>query len=295
MNGATLIGFGAILMWSLLATFTALSGTMKPFQLNAIAFFIGALPGVVGWILNPQSLNALRQPKSVWLIGICGLFGYHFFYFTSLRSAPPVAAGLINYLWPLLIVLGSALMPGERLRWYHIIGAALGFSGTILIILGKGDFGLKSEYSFGYLMALIGAFTWAAYSLLSRRVAKVSTSIVAAFCLATSALSLICHIVFQEPTIWPQDTIQWAALVGLGLFPVGLAFYCWDYGVKHGNIQLLGVASYAAPILSTLLLIASGVGAPSWQLAVACLLITVGAIIASKDIIGRNLSRRKMG
>jgi len=274
-------------MWAFLATFTAMSGKVPPFQLTTMAFLIAALPGMIGWCRNPETLRVLRQPLPVWLIGVCGLFGYHFFYFTALRNAPEVEASLINYLWPLLIVLGSALMPGERLRWFHIAGALLGFAGTIIIVTGNGGFSLSGQYTFGYLMALGGAFAWAGYSLLSRRVSAVPTSIVAAFCLVTALLSFVCHFLFGEPTIWPQDTRQWLAVAGLGLFPAGLAFYCWDYGVKHGNIQLLGAASYAAPVLSTLVLVASGTASANGRLAIACLFITAGAILAAKNILLR--------
>ena len=127
-------------MWSLLATLTAFSGKVPSLLLTSMTFFIGTIPGVVIWIKHPQTLKDLKQPFIVWVVGIGGLFGYHFLYFTALRNAPPVDAALINYLWPLLIVLGSALMPGEKLRWFHVLGALLGFSGMVLVIAGKGGF-----------------------------------------------------------------------------------------------------------------------------------------------------------
>jgi drug/metabolite transporter (DMT)-like permease len=169
---ATLIGFSAILLWAFLAVFTAASGTMPPFQLTAITFGIGGLAGVALWTVRPQAARALRQPWPVWLIGVGGLFGYHALYFIALRNAPPVEAGLINYLWPLLIVVFSALLPGERLRWYHIAGALLALAGAALVVTGGQGFALKSEYIPGYLCALGAALVWAAYSVLSRRFRK---------------------------------------------------------------------------------------------------------------------------
>ncbi|RYE61696.1 MAG: EamA family transporter, partial [Rhizobiaceae bacterium] len=127
----TLIGFTAILMWSLLALMTAASGKVPPFQMNAMTFAIGSLPGLILFAFRPERIPLLKQPAKVWIIGIGGLFGYHFLYFTALRNAPAVEAGLIAYLWPLLIVVGSALLPGERLRWYHVAGAVAGLCGTI--------------------------------------------------------------------------------------------------------------------------------------------------------------------
>jgi len=120
--------------------------------------------------------------------------------------------------------------------------------------------------------------------VLSRRFGNVSTDVVAGFCLITALLSTICHMVF-ETTVWPVDATQWAAVLGLGLFPVGAAFYTWDYGVKHGDIMVLGAASYASPLLSTLVLVAAGFAAFTWPVFVACLLITLGAVIAAKDML----------
>jgi drug/metabolite transporter (DMT)-like permease len=268
---------------------TAASGTMPPFQLSAITFAIGSLPGILLFIARPERLKELRQPPKVWLAGVGGLFGYHFLYFTALRNAPAVEAGLIAYLWPLLIVVGSALLPGEKLGWHHIVGALCGLAGTALIV-GKNGFAFDPAYSLGYFTAFLCAFTWAAYSLVSRKFEKVSTDVVTGFCLATSALSLLCHLAL-ETTVWPDTTAQWAAVVGLGLLPVGLAFYVWDYGVKNGDIQILGASSYAAPLLSTLILIIFGFGELSVRIGLSCLLITGGAVLAARDMVFRNKER----
>ncbi|MGH6810386.1 MAG: aromatic amino acid exporter YddG [Ensifer adhaerens] len=283
---ATLIGATAILMWSLLALFTAASGKMPPFQLSAICFLIGSLPGLIVLALKPERLALLKQPAKVWITGIAGLFGYHFLYFTALRNAPAVEAGLIAYLWPLLIVVGSALLPGERLRWYHVAGAFAGLMGTIMIVARNGV-AFDDAYLMGYGAALLCAFTWSGYSLLTRRFEAVSTDVVTGFCLATSLLSFVCHLGL-ETTVWPETTFEWLAVVGLGLLPVGAAFYAWDFGVKNGNIQLLGVASYAAPVLSTLILILFGFAEPSWRIAAACLFVTGGAVLAARDMIFRS-------
>ncbi|OLP42854.1 DMT family transporter [Rhizobium oryziradicis] len=282
---ATLIGFSAILMWSFLALLTAASGSMPPFQLSAICFAIGSLPGVITFLVKPARLKLLRQSPKVWIVGIAGLFGYHFLYFTALRNAPAVEAGLIAYLWPLLIVFGSALLPGERLRWYHVVGALAGLCGTVLII-GKNGLSFDPAYSLGYSAAGLCALTWSTYSLATRRFEAVSTDVVTGFCLVTAILSLFCHLGLEQ-TVWPEMASQWLAVVGLGLLPVGLAFYAWDFGVKNGDIQILGAASYAAPLLSTLILIAFGFAEPSLRILAACVLITGGAVLAASGMLRR--------
>ena len=284
MARATLIGFSAVAMWALLALLTDASGAVPPFLLSAITFAIGTCVGLAARLVSPAGERGEKIPWQVWPVGIAGLFGYHFFYFTALRNAPAVEASLIAYLWPLLIVLGSALMPGERLRWHHVAGALLGLAGTVLIVTKGGGVSFDGRYMFGYAMAGTCAFVWSAYSLLSRRFPKVPTSIVTWFCAATSALSLACHFALEE-TVLPQGAGQWLAVLGLGLMPVGAAFYAWDHGVKRGNIQVLGAASYAAPLLSTLVLIAAGFAEPSLGILAACLLITAGAVLAAKSLL----------
>ncbi len=277
---ATSIGSAAILLWSLLALFTAASGAVPPFQLAAMTFLIAGLVGVGSWILRPHGVRALRQSPVVWLLGVGGLFGYHALYFAALRLAPPAEAGLVNYLWPLLIVLFSALLPGERLRTAHVAGALLGFAGVAVLIAGRGTLDARPEHLPGYLAAGACAFVWATYSVLSRRFGEVPTDAVAGFCLATSALSLICHLAF-ETTVWPASATQWLAVLALGLGPVGAAFYVWDIGMKRGDIRFLGVASYAAPVLSTLILVLAGYAEPTLTLALACALIVAGALVAT--------------
>ncbi len=284
-RSATLIGFSAVLMWSLLALLTAASGQVPPFQLIAMAFAIGGLAGLA-WIAWGRRWSDLRQPWPAWLLGVGGLFGYHFFYFSALRSAPAVEAGLIAYLWPLLIVLLSAFLPGERVRWFHIAGAALGLVGTGLIVTRGGGFSIDPQYLPGYAAAFVCAVTWAVYSVVSRSFADVPTGAVAGFCIVTAILSGLAHLGLEK-TVWPADAGEWGAVIGLGLLPVGAAFYVWDYGVKRGDIQMLGASAYAAPILSTAVLILSGFAEASVVIGVAALLIAGGAALASKDLFSR--------
>jgi len=276
---ATSIGFVAVLLWALLALFTAGSAPVPPFLLNALTFAIGGAVGVI-WVLARGRLHVLSQISwKIYAFGTAGLFGYHALYYSALRMAPPAEAGLIAYLWPLLIVLFSGLLPGEQLRFGHIVGALVSFAGAALIVLRNG-FAFDPAITPGLFLAALCALTWSMYSVVSRRLGDTPTEVVAVFCLLTAILSVPAHLLF-ETTVWPETEFGWFSVVALGLGPVGLAFYVWDIGVKRGDIQLLGVASYAAPLLSTLVLIVAGFAGMSWQLLAAAGLITVGAGIAA--------------
>jgi drug/metabolite transporter (DMT)-like permease len=211
------------------------------------------------------------------------LFGYHALYFLALRFAPPAEAGLLNYLWPLLIVLFSSFLPSERLAAHHVIGALAGLAGTVLLLVGGGLSGFAPGQLPGLFAAFVAAFVWASYSVMSRRLKAVPTDAVAGFCLATALLAALMHALLEK-TIWPETSAQWLAIAALGLGPVGAAFYAWDIGMKRGDIRVLGAASYATPLLSTGFLILAGFAKASANIAIAAVLIAGGGLIAAKDM-----------
>lgn len=281
---ATLIGAIAILLWAALALFTTLTPSVPALQLTAMTFTLSAVAAVVIWSARGDGVaKHFRLSPAAWALGVGGLFGYHALYFLALKLAPPLEASLINYLWPLLIVLFSALLPGEKLRWFHLAGAACGLLGTVILIAGKGELGFDWRYAAGYAAAFACAFTWSGYSVLSRRFAAVPTDAVGAFCAATALLSWLGHFAF-ETTGWPADIGEWAAIIALGLGPVGLAFFCWDHGMKRGDVRALGTMAYAAPLLSSLLLIVFGRGTLTLPVLLACGLIVGGAVLGSADL-----------
>jgi drug/metabolite transporter (DMT)-like permease len=283
-RAATLIGLTAILMWSLLAVLTVATGKMPAFQLAAMTFAIGAVAAFTSWIWRPNAFRALRQPPLAWIVGVGGLFGYHALYFLALRFAPPAEAGLLNYLWPLLIVLFSSLLPGERLAPHHIVGASLGLAGTVLLFAGNSGGEFAPGQMPGLIAAFVAAFVWAAYSVMSRKLKSVPTDAVAGFCLVTALLAMAVHGMV-EATVWPETSTQWLAIVALGVGPVGAAFYAWDIGMKRGDIRVLGAASYATPLLSTAFLMIAGFAKPSAAIAIAAVLIAGGGLVAAKDMI----------
>ncbi|HEV2673132.1 MAG TPA: EamA family transporter [Aliidongia sp.] len=285
-NRATAIGGIAILLWASLALLATLVGPIPPFQLVAMSFGIAFAGTVALWLVRGEAIAAhLRQRPVVWLLGIGGLFGYHFLYFVAVGSVPPVEASLLNYLWPLLIVLFSGLVTGERLRWWHVLGALCGLFGVVVLVTR----GFAADLSFGqgamtgYAAALGAAVIWAAYSVVSRTFGEVPTDAVGGFCGATAVLALLCHLVL-EPTVWPTSPLAWGAVLLLGLGPVGGAFFAWDHGVKRGNIRALSGLSYGTALMSTLLLIAARKAEATPAVGIACLAIVGGAVLASRDL-----------
>jgi len=290
MRAATLIGLVAVVLWATLAPLTVLAAGVPPLQLVAMSFTVGTMIGLGYLALKRDARRELRRmtvPAAV--VGVTGLLGFHFFYFLSLSLAPPLEANLVNYLWPLLIVLFSALVShsGDGLKAHHVIGALIAFVGAVLAIT-KGERlpALSSDALAGYGIALLSALTWSTYSVLSRLFAAVPSSAVTLYCAATALAGAMAHLTFEQ-TVWPLSALQWIAAAGLGLGPVGLAFYVWDYGCKHGDLRVLGASAYFAPLLSTVLLVLFGLSEGGAVLWIAAVAITGGAILASKDMLRR--------
>lgn len=278
---ATAIGFFAIVTWATLSLLTAATGATPPFLLTALTFGIGGALGLSVSALGGAGLSGLRQPPLAWAHGVGGLFGYHLLYFTALKLAPPAEAASICYLWPLLVVLFSAALPGGGLSARHLLGAAFGLAGTALLIGGRvGGLGFDPSHAAGYAAALASAVVWGVYSAGSRWFRAVPTGAVAGFCLATSALAALCHLAFEAP-VWPSGAVEWAAVVTLAVGPVGAAFYAWDVGMKYGDVKLLGVAAYLCPMISILLLVAAGYAELNAALVAGCGLIIAGAVVAT--------------
>lgn len=237
---------------------------MPPFLLTGLALVIGSLPA---WPLVRQ----WRVPASTVALGVYGLFGFHFLLFVALRHAPPLEANLVNYLWPLLIVvLAPLLLPGVRLRAVHVLAALAGFAGAVLAIAGGRD--LDGGLAWGYLPALGSAFIWATYSLGTRRVAPFPTAAVGLFGLVSGLLSLACHALL-EPAV-SLSLRDLALVVAMGLGPLGAAFYLWDRALKTGDARRIGILSYLTPLASTLMLsFVSGRPLTVWIAGAAALIV----------------------
>ena len=274
---ATLIGALAILLWSTLAVFTAMSGRVPPFQLVGMTFVIGGLLILTIAAARGQ-LSRIRPTPASFALGLYGPFGDTALYYAAVKTAPAAEANLIHYLWPLLIVLFAALLPGGQLKPRHLVGALIGLAATALLV--SGGLGAGQGLALGHVLAALGAFVWASYSVASRRFAAVPSESLCITMLGCAIPAFACHLAF-ETTLWTLTTVEWAGVLGLGLGSIGLAFVVWDIGMKQGDVALLGVASYAAPVLSTIILVLAGYAPASWLLAVSCVLIVVGAVVAS--------------
>ena len=273
---ANLYALGAIALWASLASLGVSLTHIPPFLLTGIALIIGSVPA---WPFVLRDPSQWRIPARTLALGVYGLFAYHFLLFIALRHAPPVEANLVNYLWPLLIVvLAPVVLPGVALRLPHVLAALLGFGGAAIAIVGGRE--LSGTLAWGYLPALAAAFIWATYSLLTKRVAVFPTTAIGLFGLVSGVLSLLCHALLEPSvSLQPRD---WALLTVLGLGPLGASFFMWDRALKLGDARHIGILSYITPLASTALLLVVSGRPFSWSIALATVMIISAAVMGMR-------------
>ena len=273
------LALGAIALWGTLATLGVALNHVPPFLLTGLALLVGSL---IALPLSGWQLSTWRVPLPTLMLGIYGLFGFHFLLFLALRHAPPVQANLVNYLWPLLmVVLAPVFLPGMALRAVHVGAALLGFAGAAVVILGGVDTGNLGGLEWGYLPALGSAFIWASYSLLTRRVPAFPTAAIGTFALVSGVLSLVCHELLEPATTLSRTDVLLIGVMGLG--PMGAAFFLWDKALKLGDARHIGILSYLTPLASTALLVAFSGKPFTASIALAAVMIVGAAVLGTRE------------
>lgn len=275
---ANLLALGAIALWASLAALGVALSHLPPFLLTGLSLLVGSL---IALPLSRFDWRLWRVPPSTLALGVYGLFGFHFLLFIALRHAPPVQANLVNYLWPLgIVVMAPLFLPGVSLTRRHVLAALMGFSGAALAILGRGGGDAEAVWAWGYVPAAGSAFIWASYSLMTQRVKRFPTAAIGSFALASGLLSLLCHAVL-EPSV-ALSAADWGLVALLGLGPLGGAFFLWDAALKRGDARQIGVLSFLTPLLSTLTLLWVQGEAPSASVGAAAVLIIGAAVMATR-------------
>jgi drug/metabolite transporter (DMT)-like permease len=279
-----LLALAAIGLWASLAVLGLSLQHIPPFLLTGIALLVGSVPA---WPFFKQ----WKVSKGALALGIYGLFGFHFLLFIALRHAPPVEANLVNYLWPLgIVVMAPFFLPGIRLNAIHSIAACAGFTGACIAIAGEnlaknGLQGLLGAgFAWGYLPALGSAFIWASYSLMSKRLANTGrafpTAAIGLFGLVSGVLSLLCHALLEPSTALSGK--DWLLIAVMGLGPLGAAFFLWDAALKKGDARHIGILSYLTPLASTALLLSVSGRPFTWSIGFATLLIVGAAVLGTR-------------
>ncbi len=285
-GSASFLALCAIALWALLAWLGLSLSHVPPFLLTGVGLLVGSLIALpLSWRAGKLDLSSWKMPASSLLLGVYGLFGFHFLLFIALRHAPPVQANLVNYLWPLgMVVMAPLFLPGVKLTATHLLAACFGFAGACIAILGSSTANNSAGFAWGYIPAAGSAFIWASYSLLTKRLAlqgkSFATAAIGLFGLVSGLLSLLCHVLLEPRVSLSAHDLM--LLVVLGLGPLGAAFYLWDAALKRGDARQIGILSYITPLASTALLLLLTGQPMSWSIGLAAVMIVGAAVLGSR-------------
>ncbi|MEW6026330.1 MAG: DMT family transporter [Planctomycetota bacterium] len=264
---------GAILMWSFTALLTVKLPDVPSLFLTGATLFLGglvSLPWMRAWTWNIRFI----------LAGTVAVFFYELFLYTALRASPCIECNMINYLWPLLIVLLSPLFDSRvRLKWFHIAGGFIGFAGAVIAIYNPSG-GISTVFYWGYLLALAAAIIWAFYSLYMKRFGNISAWTMGLVCLISGTLALIGSAIAGETVRLSRADGLIIGLIGIG--PLGLSFCLWNYAMRNADPRKIGTFSYLAPVLSTFWLSLGTGRALDVGLVIALILVVLGAILGRR-------------
>ena len=282
---ATIIGALGIALWATETTLIKFTNTLPPLETVSLAFTMAAVLGLaISRAVGMDISAAFRQPKKVWALTILSLAGYHASIYYAVQKAPALPASLLQGTTQLMIVLGSAFLPGERLRWWHVAGTIVGLAGVVALVSGEDHASTTDRPEFYLVLVGIAAALWGLYSLASRAFAEVPTSAMGIFFAGAALVSAMAHVALES---WVTPALsEWAAIFGLGALPMGLALYFWDYGVKRGDIQALGGISYFEPFLGALFVVLASQGVFRLSIIWAGVLVVGGAALASRNLWG---------
>ena len=277
------IGGVGVMLWAAETTLITFTTAIPPVQTVGLAFvFAALLSPVVWWVTGSGPRDAFRLPASAWVMAVGALVGYHACIYYATQKAPPAAAAMLQGTTPLMIVLGSAVLPGERLRWWHIAGATFGLVGVLMLIEAGEAPGSWPDAAFYLSLIGLAAALWGLYAIFSRSQPNVPTSALGVFYAASAAICLAAHGVLES---WVTPTAsEWAAIAGLGILPMGLAIYFWDFGIKRGDIQALGAFAYLEPFIGAALVSLFADGYLDQSLLLPGVLVVGGAILASASL-----------
>jgi len=279
---AYVAAFVAICCWGSLAVATQASLREIPPKVVMFwsfawsAVFLGAYSVRGGeWL---RDIRATTAPKL--LIGLLGTFGSYYCYFQAMSLAPILEANLLNYTWPIQLVLWSAVFLSQPMHWRICMAMFFAAAGAFILI-GKGDWPqLSPSHSLGYVFAIFSGLFWSLFSVLLRWKDTYAPSLFVSSCAATIASLLT---TFHDPMFLQLGAGGIALTAYIGVVTMGIGYVAWKYAVKEGNIQVLSALSYLIPVISTFLLVLVGRNSLSGSAIAGAGLVVAGATLADRS------------
>lgn len=279
-NFATGVGCIAILLWSVGALITTTFKNLPSYEIISITLGSASLTlfATIAW----QGKWDVFEKAELFpiLLATCAITGLQYFYNEAFKYAPALDADLINYLWPIHLLLLSTILPNERLRMNQLLGAILAFLGIMVLLITTTAHSLPgANYVYGCFAALLDGLLWASYMIITRYFKRNPYEMTAVYFGLGALFTLTLH--FKYETYVAPTYTQSAGLLTMGVFVIGSAYTLWTYGIKYGNYKLMSVIAYLTPILSVGFLALFRKATLSSSMMLACLLVTLGGTLTS--------------
>ena len=286
----TLSGIVSLLIFSIGTVLIALSGDVPGYQLSAITLCIGAITLFLFlYARNREVIRALKAPVSTYFLVTMGVGLYVALLNLAFKSGPAFEINILNYLWPVFLVVFSNILHKRKFLMSELAGMFLGFLGISLVFLSD-QTGVFYTVYVGHYYAVGAAIVWALYSsLIHEREYSVVLLVPAMF--VSGIICAILHLLFEE-TVWTQPFSVWAFILLLSVSR--FAYAMWDYGVRHGDKILLSSLSYFVPVLSVIYFSVLGFQPISSGTALGGILIIISSLIVNSHRIMRFHKRKRI-
>ncbi|WP_159737881.1 aromatic amino acid DMT transporter YddG [Vibrio atypicus] len=253
----TLAGIAAILLWSsVMGVARAVTEMLGPVGGAASIYTVAAL-----FLVAVMGVPKLRNYSLRYVLLGGGLFvAYEICLALALAMAndrqQAIEMLVINYLWPALTVLLAVLVSGKKTNLLVYPSIALAFFGVAWSISGEQGLSIEqiaanvATNPVTYAMALTGAFLWAIYCNLTKRISNGQNAITLFFIM--TAISLWIKYAFSGESGMTINLESGGLLLVAGVF-MGSGYALWNYAIIGGNMVLLATLSYFTPVLSTII------------------------------------------
>ena len=281
----TLVGAAAIPLWATWPLLAVLStGSIPLFQFLAIIFAVGAAilflvgrpaPAHSGKVMTRRYGLKANKWASAFMISI-GIFVSDVFFIKAIQFIPAAQAGLLNYLWPLMVVLAGVPLGLVQASRKHAFSILLGLAGAMLVIGPD----LTAGAWAGIVLALATGLSWTAYCLFRLWQGPDAPDALASGFALSAGIALVLHLATETTIIPPIGALISAVLVGL--VPLTLGNLAWDHGVRRGDRVLLATLAYATPLVSALFLVMFGFAQATLGLLAGGICIVAAGVIAAR-------------
>ncbi len=280
---AIILALLSVVFWSGAATaFKKAFCFGSPWQVVFLSVCVSTVVFGIAFIIKRYRFNKSDFVAGVYL-GFLNPFLYYLVLLTAYSGLPAQIAMVVNYLWPVTLVLLSIPFLGEKLQLGGVAGILLSFSGVaFLTLMGRQSFEIQPFY---LLLAFISTFIWSVYWLLNTRNSGKAISVLFwSFVSGSFYLAVYGFVSGSEQFFLGRSQflqiLPWVLYIGI--FEMGLTYIMWNTALKWASrTSVVSGMIFLTPFLA-LIFIGFVVGEPISLYTVIGLLLVVGGIILEK-------------